>query len=377
MDFSFSEEQQLLKDSIEKFVNNDYDFEERRKLIASELGYSEQHWQMFAELGWLGMAFSEADGGYGGSATDLMVIMQAFAKGLVIEPFLANGILAGGALAELASAEQKAQLIGPMIEGQGQLALAFAEKQGRYNIANCLSSAQANGQGYLLNGAKIAVLNGGNANQLLVLARSSGAQADSAGLSLFAVPADSVGVERVSYTTVDGFNGADIRFNNVELGADALIGSEGEALAGLEKTLDRARIAVCAEALGIMETLLIKTVEYTKTRKQFGVNLSFFQALQHRMADMFIECQQAMSMLYMAAMKMDAGADDASLAVSAAKARIGQAAKKVGQEAVQLHGGMGVTDELDVGHYFKRLTTIDALFGNADYHLQRYANAMT
>ncbi|MCV6624789.1 MAG: acyl-CoA dehydrogenase family protein [Cellvibrionaceae bacterium] len=377
MDFSFTEEQQLLKDSIEKFVNNDYDFEERRKLIASELGYSEQHWQMFAELGWLGMAFSEADGGYGGSATDLMVIMQAFAKGLVIEPFLANGILAGGALAELASAEQKAQLIGPMIEGQGQLALAFAEKQGRYNIANCLSSAQANGQGYLLNGAKIAVLNGGNANQLLVLARSSGAQADSAGLSLFAVPADSAGVERVSYTTVDGFNGADIRFNNVELGADALIGSEGEALAGLEKTLDRARIAVCAEALGIMETLLIKTVEYTKTRKQFGVNLSFFQALQHRMADMFIECQQAMSMLYMAAMKMDAGADDASLAVSAAKARIGQAAKKVGQEAVQLHGGMGVTDELDVGHYFKRLTTIDALFGNADYHLQRYANAMT
>lgn len=179
-----------------------------------------------------------------------------------------------------------------------------------------------------------------------------------------------------SYTTVDGFKGAELRFKDVQLSQSALLGELGQALPALEMVMDRARIAVCAEALGCMETLLFKTVEYTKTRKQFGVTLSVFQALQHRMADMFTECQQAMSMLYMAAMKVDAGSDDASIAVSAAKARIGQAAKRVGQEAVQLHGGMGVTDELDVGHYFKRLTMIDTLFGNTDYHLKRYTDAM-
>ncbi|MBB6521668.1 acyl-CoA dehydrogenase family protein [Pseudoteredinibacter isoporae] len=376
MDFSLSEEQQLLKDSIEKFVTSDYDFEARRELIKSDIGYSAQHWSMFAELGWLGMGFSEENGGYGGSASDIMVIMQAFGKGLVIEPFLANCILAGGAIAELASAQQKEALLASIIGGEQQMALAFAEKQARYNIANCLSTAEKSDGGYVVNGSKIAVLNGGNADTLLLVARTSGGQSDKQGLSLFAVPADSNGLERNSYTTVDGFTGADIKLSNVQLTADALIGEEGAAFAGLEAVMDRARIAVCAEALGNMETLLTKTVEYTKTRKQFGFTLSFFQALQHRMADMFVECQQAQSMLLMAAMKFDARAEDASTAVSAAKARIGQAAKLVGQEAVQLHGGMGVTDELDVGHYFKRLTIIDALFGNTDYHLKRYTAAM-
>lgn len=376
MDFSLSEEQQLLKDSIEKFVSSDYDFEARRELIKSDLGYSAEHWGMFAELGWLGMGFSEADGGYGGSASDIMVIMQAFGKGLVIEPFLANCILAGGAISELASAAQKESLLASVISGEQQMALAYAEKQARYNIANCLSSAEKNGNGYVLNGAKIAVLNGDNADTILVVARTSGAQNDSQGLSLFAVPAQSNGLERQGYTTVDGFTGADIKLNNVQVEASALIGEEGAAFDALEHVMNRARIAVCAEALGNMETLLIKTVEYTKTRKQFGFTLSFFQALQHRMADMFVECQQAQSMLLMAAMKFDAGSEDAGTAVSAAKARIGQAAKLVGQEAVQLHGGMGVTDELDVGHYFKRLTIIDTLFGNTDYHLKRYTAAM-
>ncbi|GAA6152740.1 acyl-CoA dehydrogenase family protein [Pseudoteredinibacter isoporae] len=376
MDFSLSEEQQLLKDSIEKFVSSDYDFEARRDLVNSDLGYSEAHWNMFAELGWLGMGFSEEDGGYGGSASDIMVIMQAFGKGLVIEPFLANCILAGGAISELASASQKDSLLASIIGGEQQMALAYAEKQARYNIANCLSRAEKNGDGYVLNGAKIAVLNGGNADTILVLARTSGDQNDKAGLSLFAVPSNTEGLERARYTTVDGFTGADIKLSNVSLPASALVGEEGAAFEALERVMDRACIAVCAEALGNMETLLIKTVEYSKTRKQFGFTLSFFQALQHRMAEMFIECQQAQSMLLMAAMKFDASAEDASTAVSAAKARIGQAAKRVGQEAVQLHGGMGVTDELDVGHYFKRLTIIDALFGNSDYHLKRYTAAM-
>lgn len=376
MDFSLSEEQQLLKDSIEKFVSSDYDFEARRELVNSDLGYSAEHWGMFAELGWLGMGFSEADGGYGGSASDLMVIMQAFGKGLVIEPFLANCVLAGGAVAELASGAQKEALLASVIGGEQQLALAYAEKQARYNVANCKTQAEKSADGYSISGEKIAVLNGGNADTILVLARTSGAQNDEAGLSLFAVPAEADGLERVAYTTVDGSTGADIKLSNVQVAADALIGEEGRAFAALDRVMDRARLAVCAEALGNMETLLTKTVEYTKTRKQFGFTLSFFQALQHRMADMFVECQQAQSMLLMAAMKFDANAEDAGTAVSAAKARIGQAAKLVGQEAVQLHGGMGVTDELDVGHYFKRLTIIDTLFGNTDYHLKRYTQAM-
>ncbi|WP_299768389.1 acyl-CoA dehydrogenase family protein [uncultured Pseudoteredinibacter sp.] len=377
MDFSLSEEQQLLKDSIEKFVSSDYDFEARRELVNSDLGYSAEHWAMFAELGWLGMGFSEADGGYGGSASDLMVIMQSFGKGLVIEPFLANCVLAGGAVAELASGAQKEALLASVIGGEQQLALAYAEKQARYNVANCKTQAQKSGDGYSISGEKIAVLNGGNADTILVLARTSGVQSDEAGLSLFAVPAEAEGLERVAYTTVDGFTGADIKLSNVQLAADALVGEEGNAFTALNRVMDRARLAVCAEALGNMETLLTKTVEYTKTRKQFGFTLSFFQALQHRMADMFVECQQAQSMLLMAAMKFDANAEDAGTAVSAAKARIGQAAKLVGQEAVQLHGGMGVTDELDVGHYFKRLTIIDTLFGNTDYHLKRYTQAMS
>lgn len=376
MDFSLSEEQQLLKDSIEKFVSSDYDFEDRRALINSELGYSAEHWKMFADLGWLGMGFSEEDGGYGGTASDLMVIMQSFGKGLVIEPFLANCVLGGGAIAQLANGSQKEALLASIIGGEKQVALAYAEKQARYNLANCLTSAQSNSDGYTLSGSKIAVLNGGNADTILVLARTSGAQSEEQGLSLFAVPSTAGGLSRVSYTTVDGFTGADIQLNDVQLGADSLIGSEGEAFEALSQVMDKARLAVCAEALGNMETLLSKTVEYSKTRKQFGFTLSFFQALQHRMAEMFVECQQAQSMLLMAAMKFDAGTEDASNAVSAAKARIGQAAKLVGQEAVQLHGGMGVTDELDVGHYFKRLTIIDTLFGNADYHLKRYTAAM-
>lgn len=376
MDFSFSEEQLLLKDSIDKFIMSDYDFESRRKLVASEQGYSTEHWNMFAELGWLGLAFKEEDGGYGGTAADLMVMMQAFGKGLVVEPVLANTILAGGLVSELAGSGQKAQVLESIIDGSAQLAVAFAEKQARYNLHNVLTTATSNDQGYTLSGEKIAVLNAPNAQQLLVIARTSGQERDREGLSAFLVPVDSAGVSLNSYTTVDGFKGAELKFKDVQLSQSALLGELGQALPALEMVMDRARIAVCAEALGCMETLLFKTVEYTKTRKQFGVTLSVFQALQHRMADMFTECQQAMSMLYMAAMKVDAGSDDASIAVSAAKARIGQAAKRVGQEAVQLHGGMGVTDELDVGHYFKRLTMIDTLFGNTDYHLKRYTDAM-
>jgi len=376
VDFSFTEEQQLLKDSLEKFVVSDYDFEDRRKLVASDLGYSTEHWNMFAELGWLGMPFKEEDGGYGGSATDLMVVMQSLGKGLVVEPVLANTVLAGHMVSSLGSAAQKDSLIGGLIGGESQMALAFAEKQARYDLTNVATKAEANANGYSISGEKIAVLNAPNANHLIVIARTSGEQRSTAGISAFVVGKDAEGLSLNSYTTVDGFKGAEVRLNNVQVSADALLGDAGSALTALESTMDMARIAVCAEALGCMETLLFKTVEYTKTRKQFGVTLSFFQALQHRMADMFTECQQASSILYMAAMKVDSNAEDASIAVSAAKARIGQAAKLVGQEAVQLHGGMGVTDELDVGHYFKRLTIIDTLFGNTDYHLKRYADAM-
>lgn len=375
MDFSYSDEQQMLQDSVQKFVHSQYDFDTRRKFIESDKGFSDENWNLFAELGWLTVPFREEDGGFGGSAVDLMVVMEEFGKGLVVEPFVPTAVISGGLISELGSAEQKESLISSIMEGGLQLATAYAEADSRYNLASVGTTASKNGDTYTLNGDKIVVLNGPAADKILVVARTSGEKLDRDGISVFLVDAGSEGLTTRNYANVDGHRAAEVHLSNVQVGADALLGAEGQALAALEKVIDRAAVAVSAEAVGAMDSLLKKTVEYAKTRKQFGVAIGTFQALQHRMSEMFIECQLARSIVIMAAMTLDGNGSDAekAKAVSAAKSRVGRAMRKVGQEAVQIHGGIGVTDELDVGHFFKRVTTIENLFGNTDYHTLRYA----
>jgi len=373
MDFSFSDEQTLLADSVEKFVANDYPFETRQKLARSQAGFGEANWRTFAELGWLGIPFAEADGGFGGGAVDLMILMEHFGKGLVVEPYLSSVVLAGGALKLAGSKSQKTEWLAGVIDGSKQGALAFAEPQGRFNLADLLTTAGAENGGYLLNGAKCVVLGAPSADFLVVSARTSGGQRDADGISLFLVPSDAPGVSRRDYPTVDAFRASEIAFNDVHLGADALLGEAGKGYAVLEQVIDGGILAVGAEAVGCMEVLYKATVEYCKTRQQFGQPIGKFQVLQHRMVDMFMEHEQSKSLMYMAAMRLDEGYDDAAKkAVSAFKVQVGKSGRFVGQSAVQLHGGMGMTDELSVGHYFKRLTTIDTLFGNGDFHLKRF-----
>lgn len=374
MDFTFTDEQQMLQDSVRKYVRDNYDFDTRKKILESTRGYSDEVWQVFAELGWLTVPFSEEDGGFGGSAVDLMVMMEEFGKGLVVEPFVPTAVIAGGLISALGSAQQKADLLPKIMQGSCQLACAFSEVDSRYNLASVSTTATRKGDKIILEGKKIAVLNGASAQQLLVVARTGGQRLDRDGVSIYLVPGDHAGLTRRGYQNVDGHGAAEIILDKVEVSADSNLGAEGQALAELEKVIDVATMAVSAEAVGELDLLLQKTVEYSKTRKQFSVPIGTFQALQHRMADMFIECQLARSIVMMAAMKLDSAADsrEKARAVSAAKSRLGSAIRKVGQEAVQLHGGIGMTDEMDVAHLFKRVSTVENLFGDRDYHTARF-----
>lgn len=375
MDFSFSEEQQLIQDSINKFIQNDYDFETRMAISRRDIGYSKENWELFAELGWLAIPFTEEQGGLGGSAIDLMVVMEEFGKGILVEPFIPTVIIGGGLLSELGNEEQQA-LIDEVVAGNLQLAFAHAEPGSRYRLNYVSTVASKSGDNYIINGEKSVVLNE-SADKFLVLARTYGGPADENGLSIFIVDANSDGVTRTGFQTIDGQRGAEIRLEDVNVPASAMLGKEGEAFEAVQKVMNRAILAVCSEAVGAMEVLLERTVEYSKTRKQFGVTLSTFQALQHRMADMFIQHQQARSIVLMAALEMDKSDDltSVSKAISAAKAFIGKSSRHIGQEAIQIHGGIGVTEELDVGHFVKRVTVIEQLFGNTDYHTSRFAHA--
>ena len=374
MNFSLNEEQMMLQDSIEKFIENDYDFETRQEIAASDAGFSPDVWRIFAELGWTAVPFSEDDGGFDGGAIELMVMMQLFGRGLVVEPYLANIVLAGGILRRTASPEQKQKWLHPIIAGELQATLAFVEPQGRYAIANIATVAAINGDAWRLNGRKGLVLNGGNAQLYIVPARSGGAQSDQDGITLFAVPADSDGITRHAYATVDGQQAAEVAFENVRVDAGAVLGEVGGGFAALDAVIDEATLAVCAEAVGIMQVLRDKTLEYSKNRVQFGVPIGSFQALQHRMVDMLTDCEQSISLLLWATIVNASGSADAKRAISAIKYQVGTAGQKVGQEAVQIHGGMGVSWELDIAHYFKRLTVICQMFGNSDWHLDKLAN---
>ena len=374
MDFTHTEIQTMLADSVGKFINNEYDFDTRQGYAGSDQGYSEEVWSTFAELGWTAVPFTEEDGGFGGGPTDVMVLMQSLAPGLVVEPYLANIILAGGILRRAASPEQKERWLQAIIGGELQATLAVNEPQARYDLASVHTTATPDGDGWVLNGTKGLVPNGGTADLLIVPARTSGATVEEDGITLFAIDANAAGMSRNAYATVDGLRAAEIMLDGVRADADAVIGEVGKGFAALDATIDDATLAVCAEAVGIMYVLKDKTVEYSKSRKQFGVPIGSFQELQHRMVDMLMACEQAQSLLMWSVMKRDAEGDDCKRAVNSIKYLIGTEGKKLGEDAVQIHGGMGVTWDLDVAHYFKRLTTIGTLFGNADWHLDKLAD---
>ena len=374
MDFTFNEEQSLIQDQVDQFVQKEYDWETRQSLSNSELGFGEDNWKKFAELGWLGISVSEDSGGFGGSAIESMLIMEAFGKGLVVEPFLETVIMAGGLIDEHGSDQQKSSFLEPAIAGEMHLALAYAEPQSRFNLSDVVTEAKADGDNFIINGYKSVVMNGPSADQIIVSARTSGTQLDENGISLFIIDANASGLDKTNYKTVDGRRASDLTFENVSVSKENLIGDQDKGFDILDSAIDKAILAISAEAVGAMEILYKTTVEYTKTREQFGTAIGKFQVLQHRMVDMFMEYEQCKSLLYMATMKHEEKAEDAKKAISGLKYQVGKAGKFIGQQAVQLHGGMGVTDELNVGHYFKRLTTVGTIFGNTDYHLKKYTS---
>jgi alkylation response protein AidB-like acyl-CoA dehydrogenase len=371
MDFSLNEIQLMLADSIDKFIANEYAFEVRQKSASSDPGYSKAVWETFAELGWTAVPFSEDLGGIGGGAVDVMLVMERFGRGLVVEPYLANVVLAGNALQHVGVDQQES--IESIIAGELQATLAFAEPQARYDISNVETSAVKDGDNWVLNGDKTFVLNASDADLIIVPARTAGASIDASGISLFGVAGNAVGMVVRSYETVDGQRAADLALRDVRIPDSAVIGEIGDGHASLQTAVQAATLAVCAEAVGIMTVLTEKTIEYTKSRVQFGVPISSFQALQHRMVEMYTACEQSRSLLMWAAMSMDDDKANAAQAIHSLKYQIGTAGKRVGEEAVQIHGGMGVSWELDVAHYFKRLTAINLMFGNADWHLDRLA----
>ena len=374
MDFTFNEEQTLIQDQVDQFIQKEYDWETRQSLSNSDLGFGDDNWQKFAELGWLGISTSEDCGGFGGSAIESMLIMEAFGKGLVVEPFLETIIMCGGLLDEHGTDHQKSSILESAIEGKLHLAMAYAEPQSRFNLSDVVTEAKEDGDSFVLNGYKSVVMNGPSANKLIVSARTSGAQLDENGITLFLIDGDAEGLNKTNYKTVDGRRASDLTIENVKVTKDDIIGQINDGFMLLESSIDRAILAISAEAVGAMEVLYKTTVEYTKTREQFGTSIGKFQVLQHRMVDMFMEYEQCKSLLYMATMKQEEGSTDSKKAISGLKYQVGKAGKFIGQQAVQLHGGMGVTDELNVGHYFKRLTTIGTIFGNTDYHLKKYSS---
>ncbi|MGN6285881.1 MAG: pimeloyl-CoA dehydrogenase small subunit [Afipia sp.] len=371
MDFDLSEEQRLLKDSIDGLLADSYDFEQRKKYAQEKGGWSKAIWSKLAEQGLLGLPFSENDGGFGGGPVETMIVMEALGRALVLEPYLATVVLGGGFLRHGGSAAQKEKYLPAIIDGSKTLAFAQLEKDSRYDLADVSTTAKKKGDGWVIDGEKFVVLNGASADTLIVSARTKGGQTDRTGIGLFLVPADAKGVSIKGYATQDAQHAADITLSGVEVGADAAIGDPENALPLMERVVDEARIAMCAEAVGAMDESLKTTIEYLKTRKQFGVTIGSFQTLQHRAADMFVFLEQARSMAMLAAMATDLDAKERAQTVAAAKVQIGKSLKFVGQQAIQLHGGIGMTMEAKIGHYFKRLTMIESTFGDTDYHLRR------
>ncbi|SDI00536.1 MULTISPECIES: acyl-CoA dehydrogenase family protein [Bradyrhizobium] len=370
MDIQFTEEQELLRSSVQRLLRDQYDFDARRKIVASEEGFSRKQWQAFAELGLFAASFSEDVGGLGGGPLSTMIIMQEFGRHLVIEPFVETVVLAGGLIEQLGSKEQKQRFISDIIAGQTTWALAWTEKGSRFDLASVSTTARRDGTEYLLSGEKTAVIAAPWADYLIVSARTSGHRHDRGGVSLFVVDRRAANLDLQSFKTIDGRRAAEISLRDVR---GELLGSEGEGVGALEACRDRAIGALCAEAVGAIAELNAATLEYSKTRKQFGATIGSFQVLQHRMVDMFIAHQEAFSLMQHLSLSLSAGKAGVSRLASGAKSKIGYAGRFVADQAVQLHGGMGMTDELNVGHYFKRISSINIQFGDPAFHVLRYA----
>lgn len=380
MDFNFKEEQLQLADALRRWIARDYTFEARRAIVGSPAGVSASAWATLAELGLTALPLPEAQGGFDGDAVDMFVVMQELGRGLIVEPYFAT--MFGAEFLRRGRAHDA--LLERVAAGELKLACALGERQSRHDlrdVATRATRAAPDGDGWRLNGEKKVVLHGAQAGVLIVSARTAGAQRDEDGITLFAVPADAAGLITRDVRMLDGQRAADVLLRDVKVGADAVIGTVGEGWTILEGAADYGAGLLCAEALGAMDALFAATLDYLKTRQQFGVPIGKFQALQHRMADMYVHLEQARSMALLAAVRLaddvgeDVGGDRAAArrrAVAAAKYRVGQAARFVGQQAIQLHGGMGVTDELPASHYFRRLSTIELTLGDCDHHLARF-----
>jgi alkylation response protein AidB-like acyl-CoA dehydrogenase len=374
MNFELSDEQQLLSDSLRKYLANDYSFDGRSKIVASAAGWSEKVWSGLAEMGLLGLPFPESYGGFGGNAVDVMLVMEALGESLVVEPYLTNVAIAGQLVHRAGSDAQKKQVLPALIQGQQRLAFAHTEAGARYDLRHVGARAKRAGDGWVLEGEKRAVLHAGAANTLVVSGRTAGDDTDTAGVSLFLVDRAARGVTVKEYRTIDEQRAADVWLSDVAVGREALLGAEGGALPVIEEVADYATALLCAEAVGCIRYANDTTLEYLKTRRQFGVPIGTFQALQHRMVDMVISYEQARSMACLACVKADtAGPAERRRVISAAKIKVADACRHVSQEAVQMHGGMGMTDELKVSHTFRRLTVIAQAFGDAEHHLERFA----
>jgi hypothetical protein len=370
MDIQFTEEQELLRSSVQRLLRDRYDFDARRKIVASEEGWSRKQWEAFAELGLFAAPFPEDVGGLGGGPLSTMIVMQEFGRHLVVEPFVETIVLAGGLIEHAGSEEQKRAFIPDIIVGTKIWALAWTEKGSRFDFADVATTARREGKDYVLTGEKTAVVAAPWADCLIVSARTGGHRGDRGGVSLFVVDRRAANLHLQSFKTIDGRRAAEIGLRDVR---GQLLGTEGEGVAALEACRDRAIGALCAEAVGAMAELNAATLEYSKTRKQFGVTLGTFQVLQHRMVDMFIAHQEALSLMQHLNLSLDANEVGVSRLASGAKSKIGYAGRFVADQAVQLHGGMGMTDELKVGHYFKRISSINIQFGDPAYHVLRYA----
>lgn len=372
MDFNLTQEQKLLGDSLRRWATKDYSFDRRKQIIHSDSGVSGDAWAALTDLGLLALPVPEAQGGFNASAIDMLVVMQELGRALFVEPYFPT--VCGVEFLRHAGG-QYAAMLQQIAAGKLTLACALGEKQSRHELHDVATTAVFVDAHYVLNGCKTVVQHGAQAGWLIVSARSHGERRNTQGLSLFVVSADSVGLSRLDYRTVDGMRAADITFSNVRVPATARIGAAGEGWPLLDRVADFAVSMLCSEAVGVMDALYADTLDYLKTRQQFGVPIGKFQALQHRIVDIFIELEQARSMSILAAAK--ARSDDVverRRTVSAAKARVGRAAKFVGQQAIQLHGGIGMTNELKAAHYFKRLTVIELTLGDSDHHLQRFVN---
>jgi pimeloyl-CoA dehydrogenase small subunit len=372
MDFNFTSEQDQLRDTVAKLVAQKYDFDTRRKVAKSEAGWRPEMWSQFAELGLLGASFTEAEGGFGSGPIEAMIISEEFGKGLVIEPYLQTVVIGGNFFRHGGTDAQKEEHIAGIIGGETRFAFAYSEPKSRFDLHDVSTTAKKDGAGFTLNGHKAVVIGAPFATHLIVTARTAGGQRDANGVTVFLVAKNAKGVSTRDYPTVDGLRASEVYFENVSVGADAVIGKVDAGLPLVESVVDNAIAALCAEAVGCFKVLNEATITYAKQRKQFGQPIANFQVLQHRMVDMFMAAEQATSMTYMVTLKLDEADKARQLAASAAKVQIGKSGKLISQDAVQIHGGMGMTDELNVGHYFKRVTMIESQFGNTDWHLRRY-----